>query len=362
MLLLQLARFSSLLSRNLTLGALFLGAPFFIYPGKVAEPQLYQALLFQCLAIILAITGGQSHKKITIISLVAAFFIVTTSEIFHISAFYQAQNILSGVLFLYAIKPSDYPLIKKLLGISCLMSCLFVMVQLLGIDPYSQFMSFFGYQSVGLNPHPASGSLGNKIHSALFVIATMFFISPKLWIIPLVTMLFMDSQLAMASAFIGACSFFSYKRKEFEPLIISAISICGIGAFSLFGSGMIFTGRLETWTAFLKWFGIKPLGAGVGYIAIHFKNVHNYAGQIFSNLHSELFEVYAIAGIVGLGLFVMVARDILNPGKPELNACLITLLFSCLGNFSFHIAPLFIVFGACYAIHIKKEPSWHNQQ
>lgn len=298
-------------------------------------------------------TGGQGHKKVFILSLLAGLFIITTGEIFHISAFYQAQNILSGVLFLYAIKPDDYPLIKKLLGIACLLSCLFVWVQYFGIDPYSELIGLWGYKSVSLNPHPVSGSLGNKIHSALFAVSTMFFIRPSLWILPIGTMLLMDSQIAAVSTIVGVCAAISYKRKEYEPIIIASLVAFCVGVLAFIGNRMVFTGRADAWEAFLKWFGFRPLGAGVGYVPIHFKNVHDYAGKYFTNLHSEFFESYAIAGLVGLVVFGLVCWDSIRPGKPELNACLITLLISSLGNFTFHIAPLFIVFGACYAIHIK---------
>lgn len=358
-LLLLQVQLSFSLSRRAILGGGLILAPFFFWPGEYVDVAHYQALFLQSFTFLLIfLFGAQATKQNTLDALIIFVFSLITFKITSWAGYFQSCMAMAGGLFICAIRDLDDRIIKKSLGIACLLSCAFIWAQYFGFSFYSEVFRAMGYMIKEANPHALSGSLGNVNHSGAFIAATMFFLPAPLWVIPAASVLVMQSAMPIASMIFGLAVYFIYKSKRLYLMSWLASFFAVLAGLAVWGAfGGIDSGRFVSWQAFLSHPNLSLLGHGFGAVPDYFANSIWWDGKRYLQMHNELLESLAMFGVFGVICFLILVYRCLKPSDHVLNAVMLTLLFNSLGNFTFHIAPLFIVFAACYALHIRRK-SW----
>lgn len=335
-------------------------APFFIYLGKVAEPGLYQALFFQCFSIVLICLGAEKNKRVITAAIVCAVFCIINPEPFGLFSIYQVPMVFLGLGYISAIKLDYKRAIFAALAFICIFECFWVLSEWAGFYPYERFMGLFGHELIDrYSVRPLIGSLNNKNHSGALIAATVYFAPAIFWPIAGACLLLLGSTMPIVSALAGCLAYYAYASKKWLVLKLSAIGLA-VSAIGLFvfetSSGLLSsTGRIAAWSNFLETVGFSWLGNGFGFVATKWGANYQAKHGRFYQLHNEWLEVYAIAGIVGVVFMLWFIAPLFKDKKtPAVNAALIALLVNSLGNFTFHIAPLFMVFGACFALQLKE--------
>ena len=347
---------------NWYLGAVLCIAPFFI---KIA-PQMIHAnswwFYLKIISILSACLYGFAVKRKEV--LIATLCVVATCFVsvnpYGIYEFVHMDATLSGLLFFAFIMGQrvSASAVYGSLAFICLAQCLWLWVEHLGINPFMQYLSAVtSVKAVILKPdsYTVNGSLGHINHSAALIAATIPFINKKFWIIPVITLGIFGSALPifcglLAMAIVLAHKFGRVKYVIFAVALAASVSV-------LFDASIIGTNeRLKVWRFFQSWTDISLFGQGFGIIPSRFAQVAQSAlgGERFLSLHNELLEIYAIFGIIGVICAGYLLKSMfLKPKYPEVHACALVILVNALGNFSFHVAPIFIIFITCYALLIQ---------
>jgi hypothetical protein len=352
---------------NIFLGAALVAAPFFIKDG-IQTTTVASQELFLLLAATLGVFcfGIGKHVNIAIMGIGLFCVAFITNNPFGAYQYYQLIMCIPGLMFVALVysqqEKSNIKFIGKCLGLVCLIESVWVFAQYAGFNPHAEWLRFLDgtVQVINFSNRPASGSLGNINHSAALIAVTIPFLRPIFWVVPLVALFVSDSALPVICALVAIVSFYSYKSKKYLMLIGLASIIFTSGMALIFGlipKASYFTdsGRVMAWKQLFKDVGFQVYGKGLGYIPETFsKKLIN--GERFLQAHNEWIELYAIGGLLGVGVGVYLILPVFkNKGNAEINACLIALLVNSLGNFTFHIAPLFMIFGTCYALQLEKD-------
>jgi hypothetical protein len=274
---------------------------------------------------------------------------------------YRMGMIVSGLIFLMAIDSGDYKTVSKSLAIACILSCVFFWLEVVGVSVYREVFELLGYLRQATGGQHIAGSLGNKNHSGAFIAATSLFLPFPVAIAALLTLIKMNSIMPILTFLVGWAIKYTYEKRSLTLKIAIPGVACILALLLISGiiPHSIASGRIQGWKAFFTWYDLNLVGSGISFVTKYFPSEFLRNGRALYQLHNEPLEIYAAAGLFGLIALGIVWVTSIKQSRPEINAVLIALLFNSLGNFTFHIAPLFIVFGACYAIKIK-EKSWHS--
>ena len=340
-------------------------APFFIKAAPYSDTSLSQALFLHLISFIGIIVFGikKTSIQVRVMSFATVIAVYVAYDPYQPFQYYQFGSAVAGIAFLAVItsniEAKHIRLIHKLLSVICLLSTAWVFLNYFGFDPYTLIIN----KKIPTGSFAAwrpPGSLGNPIHSGALIASTIVFVRPYLWIFPVLALLLLGSTLPMICAFVAVSVYYCYKAKK-PKLLYFPFAILVILAASLllghFGSASVFYGtdRVQAWKHLVSIMGFDLNGNGFGYVTTVFSESFK-GSQPFIQMHNEWLEAYAILGILGVLVCSWVVLPIFkDKGHPALNACLISLFVNSLGNFTFHIAPLFMVFGACYAIQLQGE-------
>lgn len=332
-------------------GVALVAAPFFIRPMPMSSPVLSQGWLFMALTVVGAVGLGVAKDWRLLFPLVAALIaFAVTSDPFTPYALYHGQMLLFGVVFLgVAARSTDHRFTRKLLAASCLIQCAWVAINAVGIDPYALMLGLESGATI-------TGSLGNPNHSGAFLAATMFFLPPLLWVLPVAAMAGLGSALPFICAAMGAAAYvakschapgvFSYALKALAVAALAAL----IGAAPEILDD---SGRVQAWGEIVSRLGVTLFGNGVG--AIPQLGVTLGTSRLYQ-AHNEWLEAYAMGGGFALAMLCLFAFYLWGKNRHYcFEACFVALLVNSLGNFTFHIAPLFIIFAISA---FQKEKSW----
>jgi hypothetical protein len=347
------------------LGVALVAAPFFIKAAPYSDTSLSQALFLHLLSFAGVILFGikKTSIQVKVMALATLIAVFVAYDPYQPFQYYQLGSVISGIIFVAVISSNiDYKhisLIYKLLSAACLLSSAWVFLNYFGFDPYTLILNKkIPTGSFSLSRPP--GSLGNPIHSGAFIACTLVFVRPYLWIFPVLALYLLGSALPVIGAFTAVSVYYCYKKNKLR-LLVFPISILVILAASLllgyFGSDSFFFGtdRVQAWKHLISIMGFDFNGNGFGYVTTVFSESFK-GSQPFIQMHNEWLEAYAILGLLGVLICSWLVLPIFkDKGHPAINACLISLFINSLGNFTFHIAPLFMVFGACYAIQLQGE-------
>lgn len=350
---------------NCFLGAAMMAVPFFIKSGPKTAPNLSQEWLFAILAVLGPILLGLERAHRNIVAMAGMLFLVAflSSNPFGIFQYYQLGMCFCGILFIAFVyshrKSIDQKLLARIFGAVCLIQSAWILANYAGVDPFFEWLKLIGVASA-LEKHAIMGSLGNINQSGALVACTLPFLRFWYWPLPVAALFIGGSALPVICAITGAVALISYTKKSYmalklvaDGLVLAAIAMaCGIFPVDSYFSGGT---RVQAWTKFIDEVGILGRGHGLGWVSQHFTKFL-FKGERFYQLHNEWLELYAIGGLLSVvaGLYLCVPL-FKNKGNPAMNACLLSLLVNSLGNFTFHVAPLFMVFGTCYALQLDEE-------
>lgn len=354
---------------NSFLGVALVAAPFFFKVAPHTAHTLSQEYFFILVTMLGVLFFGikKTHRSFKIMGLSLLAIAFMTSDPYGLFQYYQLALCITGAVFMALIysnqKHINCKLIKNCLGAVCALESIFLLFQYNGIDLHKEWFSLIGYDfnisQTGVRF--ISGSLGNINHSAALVAVTLPFLRLKFWPLPIIVLLLVNSTMPVITALIAILCLCSYKSRNYLFIIGGAIALFTAASALLLGlipSGSYFSdsNRIMAWRELWKILGLQFTGKGLGYIpstfaATNFPNVGR-----FYQMHNEWVELYAIAGLLGVGVGIYLIMPVFkNKGNAEINACLIALLVNSLGNFTFHIAPLFMIFGTCYALQLSKD-------
>ena len=349
-------------------------APFFIKSAPVMSPMGSWSFYLKIVAIVAAcIYGIKPTFKLIISAIVISMVAFTAKSPFTENSWYQIDYFLFALLLFGALSSHklDEKTIYKSLSIVCLLSTIWLWLNYFGIDLFLEWLKLLSpVKRETLKPlsYVINGSLSHINHSAALIAATIPFLKRKLWIFPVLTVCVFGSALPIACMVFGGV-FYLWKITNNKNylyalgLIVSTLAMAVLfGAFSDY-SALGSNGRVDAWAHIIKWTWFNFLGQGFGamgdYFTLTYKSV---SGEIFYQAHNELIEAYVIGGIPLITLFIWLAKDIFkrNDFIPASTCCFI-LLINSLGNFTFQVVPLLIVFLTCYTlITFQGEKKWQQ--
>lgn len=351
------------------MGAALVAAPFFIKIAPVMTQSaswLFFIKIFSVLSVCLwGLTVKRKEVLIATVLVIGACFV--TTDAYERFSFVQMETALFSLLFFAFImgQKIDRSTVYKALGISCLLQSAWLFLNYLGHDPFSWWLSIFidfkrESHGAALSPH---GPLGHIDHSAALVAITIPFLKKRFWVIPLAAVLISQTALPIVCAIMVGLFTVAQKYNKVKYVWLSVIGLAVVS--SMFDTSMIGTNnRLNAWLAFMNWHEFNFFGHGFGYI-VKFGEFYKSTGhpELFYQLHNELLETYAVFGIPGLiGLAFLLKPLLLKNEYGEAYTALSVGLVNCLGNFSMHVAPIFITICVCYALVITGAKKWQHQQ
>lgn len=352
---------------NIFLGAALVAAPFFIKAGVRTTTVLSQEWFFALVTFLgLMLFGAKANHRIKVLGVMVFLIAFTAINPFGLFQYFQLMMSCAGVAFIalvYANRKSlNLDFLAKCFGLICLIESGWIILQYFNFDLHSEWIQFLSpsYKAIKLNGGELYGSLGNINHSGALIACTLPFLRPRYWIIPSIALYLGNSTMPVICAMVAVISLYSYRKEFYLPIINAGIVllIAAIGLFNgLIHSASFFhdNGRVQVWKLMFQDVGYQFWGKGFGYISELFsRNVINE--QRFYQAHNEWLELYVISGLLGVGVGIYLILPVFkNKGNSAINACLISLLVNSLGNFTFHLAPLFMIFGTCYALQLDKE-------
>lgn len=304
--------------------------------------------------------------KITNRSKVLGFLIfgasLSASNPFNEIVWHQFDYVICAFILFCSLQNQNYSerIVTKSLAWVCVISCAWIWLQKFGIDLHFEWLSLWNEMKTEVAKpysYAVNGSLNHINHSLALVVATIPFLKKRFWVIPMATVLYFCTALPLVCMFLGAIFYLSHIKNDRRYLYATGI-LTGIAALSLFfiDDSIGSNGRLDAWKAFFNWNGFNIFGEGYGIIQKDFSQVFKTpSGEVFHRLHSDFFEAYAIGGLAWVAAFIYMIKPIFkrNISAPVATCCFI-LLINSLGNFTFQIAPLLIIFMVCYNLIIKE--------
>jgi hypothetical protein len=362
---------------NWFLGAALVVAPFFIQSSLPSgtNTSVSQAFFVQIMSFLGVIFFGVNLKnnRIKIATLMVIAITLMAKEIFSVMSFYQSTLAMSGVMFMGVvasnIKDHHVNLVYKCMSAIFLIEIAWIIANYFGIDPYKLYLQLGAPQTkafIDAHARDISGSVGNTSHTGALIAAILPFIHPLLWIPGFIALFALKSALSVFCAISGIIALYSYKKKNFKYLYALGlfIVVTGIVLFMVdipSDSPFYPTDRVKAWKSLYNMVGLQFSGGGFGFVPSEFSKFFKN-GQLFMQMHNEFAELYAVGGFmcvaIAASLLLICFKDF---DLPQVNACLISLMINCLGNFTFHIAPLFIIFSVCYAIQLSRSQKWHKR-
>lgn len=276
--------------------------------------------------------------------------------------------VLCALLLFCSLQNQNYSekTVNGALAWVCLISCAWLWLQKFGIDPHFEWLSLWSeVRKDIIKPlsYTVNGSLYHINHSLALIVSTIPFLKKRFWVIPLVTVLYFHTTLPLVMLFLGTFFYLSHYKKD-RRYLYAALALTVILAVSalFIDDGIGSNGRLAAWAAFFKWHGFNLFGEGYGIIQKDFSQVYvASSGERFTRLHNEVFEAYAIGGLAWLAGFIYMIKPIFNRNVPlAAGTCCFMLLINSLGNFTFQVAPLLIMFLVCYNLIIKEKQNGSN--
>lgn len=324
-------------------------------------------------AIGISLFGAKIHlenKILTIIFVGIAFMAIDPFAIFTL---YQMFCCLMACMFLILmnkIAPKNINFIYYCFAAVCLLESTWILVNAAGFDPYIEYLKLTSSNFARLATNGTAyvktdqaqriiGSMGNINHSSALVAATIPFLSMGFWLIPLAALIVAKSQMSYLTALVAVGLFVSYKYqlKKLRYAIIATVIVLAVIVFFGLNSSHFFSdsNRIKAWKALVEYYGFQIFGKGFGTVAMDFADSFKLYGEKFTYAHNEVLELYAVGGLSMVVAFILLlARALKDIGYPAITACFFALLINSLGNFAFHIAPLFITFGVCYSIQLTR--------
>lgn len=348
---------------DLFLGAALVVVPFFIKSAPKTSANLSQEFFLGLISFagVSMFGTGRIHRNITIMAALVCFIAFKAANPFGLFQYHQLVMSAAGVAFIAFIhrsrKEIRIDIIGKCLGVVCLLESAWIISQYFQFNP-GDFL--FDSYAVENRFGGAFGSLGNPNHSAALVACTFPFLASQLWPIPLVALIVSGSTMPAICALVGMSALIAYQFKTYAHLYFAGallfvaamvVWFSEIPADSLLSSSH----RVEAWKAIISDVGFQISGKGFGYIPEVFSR-KMIQGMRFYQAHNEWIELYVIGGVLSVAIAIYLTLPIFKDrGNPAINACLISLLVNTLGNFTFHISPLFMVFGTCYALQLGED-------
>lgn len=348
---------------NYFLGAALVAVPFYIMNANKTQAALSQDYLFAVAAFVFAlISGVRANLRIAIAALLVAFWAFQAQDAFSIFALYRTGLCAAGVAFVAAVYAKkteiSVPFIGKVLAAVCFFESSWAILQHFGVDLHQIYLS--GHTVINTKPIGVIGSLGNPNHSGALIACLMPFLPFALLPVPIVALFLLKSALPVVCAFIGMVALYSYQKGSYRAILWATCALFVAGCALVAGlipKGSYFsdTGRIEAWVEILKTAGFTLFGHGLDFMPMTFaKTIIN--GQRFVHAHNELIDLYVAGGLLSSAVALYLILPVFkNKGNPAINACAISLTVNAPGNFTFHIAPLFMVFGLCYALQLSEE-------
>jgi len=354
---------------NIFLGVALVAAPFFFKTAPHSAATLSQEYFFILVTMLGVLFFGikETHRHFKLMGTCLFVLAFVTSNPFGLFQYYQLCLCITGAAFMALVyshrNEINYKFIGNCLGAICVLESVYLLLQYYGIDPTGSIFKLFGfkYDVIQKGGGLIAGSLGNINLSGALVACTLPFLKPRFWLVPLITLMLVNSTMPVITALIAILCLYSYKTKNYLFIISGMIALFLAASALLLGlipHGSYFSDshRIMAWKELWKLLGFQLIGNGFGYVPETFSKILFPNVGRFYQMHNEWVELYAIAGLLGIGVGIYLILPVFkNKGNAEINACLIALLINSLGNFTFHIAPLFMIFGTCYALQLKKE-------
>jgi hypothetical protein len=349
---------------NYFFGAALAAAPFFIKVSTRTSASLSQDffLAISTALLVLLFGIGHTHRNIKIMGVSIFLIAFVSKDPFGLFSYYQLCMSFVGVLFLAFVYGNkeviNHKLISNILGAVCVIESLWVISQSLGANPHSYWFQLTGDFSKDLIYSKIPfGSLGNPNHSGALIACLLPFTRWYAYPLAFIALCLGDSAMPVICSVVSLITFYSYSKKNYAPLVasilvlITSAVLLTTGFFN--GTFLSDSHRIQAWNKFIEVFGFSFLGKGFGWVPANFSKFSLLGGK-FYQLHNEWLEAYAIGGLLGVAVGLYLILPVMkNRGNPAANACLIALLINSLGNFTFHLAPLFMVFAYCYALQLE---------
>jgi hypothetical protein len=347
---------------NHFLGAALVVAPFFLKSAPITAPRISQEFFFVLVAFLMAVLFGikktDLRMKIAMGSVVVMAFI--SPKPFSFYHFYQMSMLLAGCLFLAVLFSNrdriDFAVVSKYLATTCLLQCGYMILQHFDFDIYAELS---GMKSEIRKDIRVFGSLGNPNHSGALVACLMPFLPWFLIPVAVVALILAKSAMPAICALVAMSVFILIKtgRARFIPWIFVSLTV--LAAFLVGGvfekTFLSDTHRIEVWAKALGEIGVAFIGKGIAWVPVEFSK-HLIHGQKFYQLHNEWLELYSMGGLLfSVVAIYLIYPSVKNISVPQTSAALMALLVNSLGNFTFHIVPLFMVFAVCFAVQLSEK-------
>ncbi len=360
---------------NYAIGAAIVAAPLILKSSPtIVIPLGHDFYLMLMTMLGLLFFGAKIHLENKIIGLLIAIAAFQSNQPFSLFHLYQFTMSIIGCLLminLNSIAPKNIKTIYFSLSAICLIQSFWVILNYFDVDPYHVYLELTGTKIKKLATNGANwvepaqaiknltGSVGNNNHAGAIIAVTIPFLKPYLWVLPIIALAIGGSALPVVTAAFTIAIYFSYK-KDIKIIRLSAFFGAGLlAAATLIGllkhiAYFSDSDRVKMWFSFIDFYGIQFLGKGFGTVPMDFAEYYK-ASQRFNQAHNELLEAYSVGGIVAIaGLFYALKCVTKDIGLPAITACLLGLLLNSLGNFTFHVAPLFLIFSICYSIQLTR--------
>lgn len=341
-----------------------MAASFFLKDAPLIETLISKQTYFVIFSLPLILIFGVKKNKLMLIPalLVILSFFYSKNPY---GVLYDHITMLVGIVLLVALQSAkiDEKIISRFMIITCLTACAWVGLEYINIRPSEIILEMMGigFQKgvvrgnkwIAVDMPNVIGTLGNPNHSAAMIAVLAPFLPLSLLFFVLPTLFILNSTMAIVSFLAGLIVYYSKTIKNDLPIKITG-ALMAVGALSvtLIGSG-VDSGRVQAWKYLLPKIPATLTGNGLDF----FRSLNYFQGKVrWDHFHSELFEAWSAFGALGVFVFAYLAYKILSGhDHPKMRACCAALLVNSLGNFTFHIAPLSLIFIVCYSFLDKSK-------
>lgn len=345
------------------MGAALVAAPFFIKSAPIVTSLASWMFYLKCLAVLsVAFWGAKITTKTKVLGFLIFGAALSASNPFNEIVWHQFDYVVCAFILFCSLQNQSYSekCVNGSLAAVCLISCAWIWLQKFGVDLHFEWLSLWNEMRTEITKplsYSVNGSLNHINHSLALIVATIPFLKKRFWLIPIGTVLYFYTTLPLVMLFLGAVFYLSHVKND-KRYLYATIGLTFILALSMFfiGDDIGSNGRIAAWKAFFNWHGFNIFGEGYGIIQKDFSQIFvTPSGEKFHKLHNDFFEAYAIGGLAWVAAAIYMIKPIFKRNIPIAAAtCCFTLLINSLGNFTFQIAPLLIIFMVCYNLIIKE--------
>lgn len=280
------------------------------------------------------------HHFLAMTPLVQCFFIMSSFGLFN--------------QFFCKWSPQVKNIIYNSLGAACLLQCIWVIVNWLGMDPYSiitgNHQKLIKTGKIIYNDFPIVGSLGHWMVTGSFLVVTapfLFRLSPILTPVLAFACFVLPSGIPpVGLGFIAICLLMDrFGKKPYFWMGAIAFSLLFYYILEPYG---VFnpSERIKIWVTSLDFVNNPIIGHGQGYFQDAFSQVYEgQFGENHSHPHNEFVYIYSSFGIIGLLLTSYLGYEIIKRRKVDMYAysSLCGFFVTALFGFPFHISSIALV-------------------